>query len=76
MTASALKKLELKDAGLLIVATPGPDEWTKGPARLLGVSVVDGSDAVDAAAAVRDSAAGDAQPPLPPPSTLPLSRSP
>ncbi|MDG7012758.1 MAG: hypothetical protein JRN11_04530 [Nitrososphaerota archaeon] len=60
VTASALKKLELKDAGLVIVATPGPDEQTKGLARLLGVSVVDGSDAVDAAAAVRDSVAGGA----------------
>ena len=60
VTAAALKKLELKDAGLVIVATPGPDEQTAGLARLLGVSVVDGSDAVDAATAIRNSVAGDA----------------
>jgi sugar-specific transcriptional regulator TrmB len=59
VAASALKKLELKDAGLVIVATPGPDEQTTGLARLLGASVVDGSDAVDAAAAIRNSVAGD-----------------
>ena len=60
VTSSALKKLELKHAGLVVVASPAPDEQTKGLARLLGVTVVDGTDAVDAAAAVRNSVAADA----------------
>ncbi|MDG7010854.1 MAG: hypothetical protein JRN57_01915 [Nitrososphaerota archaeon] len=60
VTAAALKKLDLGDAGMVIIATPAPDEQSKGLAGLLGVTVVDGTDAVDAAAAVRNSVAGAA----------------
>ncbi|MDG6938341.1 MAG: hypothetical protein JRN42_07390 [Nitrososphaerota archaeon] len=60
ITASALKKLDLRDAGLVVIASPAPDEQTKALATLLGVSLVDGTDAVDAAAAVRSSVEGDA----------------
>jgi sugar-specific transcriptional regulator TrmB len=55
VAASALKKLDLKDAGVLVVASPPPDEQSRGLAGLLGVPVVDGTDPVDAAAAVRSS---------------------
>ncbi|MDG6910284.1 MAG: hypothetical protein JRN08_07940 [Nitrososphaerota archaeon] len=58
VTAASLKKLDMKDAGLVIIANPSPDEQSKNLARLLGVAVVDGSDAVEAAAAVRSSVAG------------------
>ncbi|MDG6965010.1 MAG: hypothetical protein JRM83_08520 [Nitrososphaerota archaeon] len=60
VTASAMKKLDLKDSGLLIIASPDPDEQTKSLASLVGATVVDGSDAVDAAAAVRNSVAAGA----------------
>ena len=60
ITASALKKLDLRAAGLVVIASPAPDEQTKALATLLGVSLVDGTDAVDAAAAVRSSVEGDA----------------
>ncbi|MDG6982824.1 MAG: hypothetical protein JRM74_05145 [Nitrososphaerota archaeon] len=58
VTALSLKKLDLKDAGMVVVSSPAPDEQAKSLAGLLGVTVVDGTDAVDAAAAVRSSVAG------------------
>lgn len=60
VTAAALKKLDIRDAAMVIVASPMPDDQTQGLARLLGVTVIDGSDAVDAAAEVRDSVSGAA----------------
>ena len=58
VTAAALKKLDLKDAGMVVIASPAADDQSKSLANLLGVTVVDGTDAVDAAAAVRSSVAG------------------
>lgn len=60
VTAAALKKLDLGEGSLVIVSTPLPDEQTIGLARLLGVNVVDGSDAVSAAASVRSLVLGPA----------------
>ncbi|MDG6919951.1 MAG: hypothetical protein JRN59_00290 [Nitrososphaerota archaeon] len=60
IAASALKKLDLKDAGLVVIASPPPDEAAKALAELLGVTLVDGTDAVAAAAAVRSSVSGGA----------------
>jgi sugar-specific transcriptional regulator TrmB len=54
ITASALKKLDLGEASIIIIADPPADEQSRGLANLLGVTVTDGSDLVDAAAAVRD----------------------
>jgi sugar-specific transcriptional regulator TrmB len=55
VTSSATKKLDIKDTGLIIIASPAADDATASLANLLGVTLVDGTDAVDAAAAVRNS---------------------
>ena len=60
VTSSATKKLEIKDAGIIVIASPAADDATASLANLLGVTLVDGTDAVDAAAAVRNSVERDA----------------
>ena len=60
VTSSATKKLEIKDAGIIVIASPAADDATASLANLLGVTLVDGTDAVDAAAAVRNSVEGAA----------------
>lgn len=55
VTSSATRKLDIKDAGIVIIASPPADDATSSLANLLGVTVIDGTDAVDAAAAVRNS---------------------
>ena len=55
VTSSATKKLDIRDAGIIVIASPMADDATASLAELLGVKVVDGTDAVDAAAAVRNS---------------------
>ncbi len=55
VTASIVKKLDLEDATLLILSAPMPDEQTSGLARLMGVALIDATDPLGAASAVRES---------------------
>ncbi len=53
LSAAALKKLDMQDSRLAVVSIPLADESSQRLAEFLGIKVVDGSDVMEAASAIR-----------------------